>query len=263
MSQVRNPNALNNLKSNLDLAWAKTQDGLCQEAEGTNLWIEGTLELIHILDGARKDLGDQAFGKWLTDNGYGEDRISRHNRSALLNMAEHPDLTREVLNQTERRSYQYIWKEEIQPRLPYVRQPADSESPEANPANTAEQAADATPSEEAPAITRRPKRSKGAKRTREEWSTDLSKFFSDGLETARKATAIKNSIVESAPDKKADLQQKVTPEWLKQIEQGRDAFSWICDWANGLLVGEADTLIQKGRVIKTPPRASKQVQPEA
>jgi hypothetical protein len=63
------------VKSNLDLAWGKIQNALQQEAEGRKLWIEGTLELINILDDARKRLGsDQAFGTWLTDNGYGEYR---------------------------------------------------------------------------------------------------------------------------------------------------------------------------------------------
>src|SRR6516162_8383217 len=103
------------VKSKLDLALVKIQNALQQEAEGRKLWIEGTLELINILDDARKRLGsDQAFGKWLTDNGYG-DRITRNDRRALLNMAEHPQHTREVLNQTHRRSWRLIWEEEIQP----------------------------------------------------------------------------------------------------------------------------------------------------
>src|SRR5262249_62164248 len=93
------------VKNNLDLAWGKIQDALQQEAEGHNLWIEGTLELINILDDARKRFpSDQAFGTCLTDNGYG-DRITPNDRRALLNMAEYPQRTREVLNQTHRRSW--------------------------------------------------------------------------------------------------------------------------------------------------------------
>jgi len=138
-AQAADTSGLTNIKSNLVLAWEKIQDGLQQEAEGTNLWIEGTLELINILDDARNRLGsDQAFGKWLTENGYGEDRITRHDRSALLNMAEHLNVTREVLEQTHRRSWRLIWEEEIQPRLPTAGQPADSDSPEANPTNNSE-----------------------------------------------------------------------------------------------------------------------------
>src|SRR5262245_9713683 len=102
-AQAADTSALTNIKSNLDLAWVKIQDALQQEAEGHKLWVDGTLELITILDDARERLGsDQAFGTWLTDNGYGEDRLTRHDRAALLNMSEHPDLTREVLNQTHR-----------------------------------------------------------------------------------------------------------------------------------------------------------------
>src|SRR5262249_56155539 len=104
--QVKEPatdtSALTNIKSNLDLAWVKIQNALQQEAEGHKLWIEGTLELINILDDARKRLGsDQAFGAWLADSGYG-DRITRHDRSALLNMALHPNPTLAVLKDTPR-----------------------------------------------------------------------------------------------------------------------------------------------------------------
>src|SRR6516225_2667888 len=114
------------VKSNLDLAWEKVQSAIRQEAEGRKLWIEGTLELINILDDARNRLGsDQAFGTWLTDNGYDENLITRHDRSALLNMALDLNLTREVLEQTHRRSWRHIWEEEVQPRLPHAGQPPD------------------------------------------------------------------------------------------------------------------------------------------
>jgi hypothetical protein len=120
------------VKNNLDLAWGKIQNGLQQEAQGYKLWIEGTLELINIPHDARQcHASDQAFGKRLTDSGYGENRIKRHERSALLNMAEHPDLTRKVLEQTHSRSWQLIWRDEIRPRLPNARQPTDGEEPEA------------------------------------------------------------------------------------------------------------------------------------
>jgi hypothetical protein len=235
------------VKSNLDLAWMKIEKGAQQEAEGRKLWIEGTLELINILDDARNRLGsDQAFGTWLTDNGYDENLITRHDRSALLNMALDLNLTREVLEQTHRRSWRHIWEEEVQPRLPHAGQPPDAKGPE-----------------EASATTRRPRRANGAKKTREEWSKDLSSFFSDGLEAANKAIAVKNSIQQCTPEKKASLQRDVTPVWLEKIKQGGEALAWIRDWANGALEDEADTLIQKGRVRRTPPRASAPVQPSA
>ena len=52
-AQAADTSGLTNIKSNLDVAWVKIQDALQQEAEGHNLWIEGTLELINILDDAR------------------------------------------------------------------------------------------------------------------------------------------------------------------------------------------------------------------
>src|SRR5262249_17231401 len=48
----------------------------------------------------------------------GETRIKRHDRSALLNMAQHLNVTRNVLEQTHRRSWRLIWEEEIQPGCP-------------------------------------------------------------------------------------------------------------------------------------------------
>ena len=247
------------VKSNLDLAWGKIQDARQQEAEGHNLWIEGTLELISILDDARNRLGsDQAFGTWLTDSGYG-DRITRHDRIALLNMAKHPNVTRKVLEQTNRRSWRYIWEEEVQPRLPYVGQPAEGKSPEATPSNNPEQ-----PAEPEKKPTRRPRKGNGTKKPQTEWGKDLKDFMSDGLLAANALIRIKNSILGCSPEKRAELlEEKVTPEWSEKIDEGRKAGAWICDWANGLLEEEADALEQQGRVVRTPARASKQVQPEA
>jgi hypothetical protein len=195
-------------------------------------------------------------GSGLTENGYGEDRITRHDRTALLNMALHPERTREVLNQTHRRSWRLIWEEEIRPaRLPSGGQPADGEGPEANPANNSE-------GEKKP--TRRPRKGNGKKKPKEEWGKDLKEFLSDGLLAANALIRIKDSIQQCTPEKQAELKkQKVTSEWSDKIDEGSKAGAWICDWANGLLEEEADALEQPGRVVRTPPRASKQNQPEA
>jgi hypothetical protein len=122
------------LKNKLDLAWEKIESGRQQEDEGRKQRIEGTLELAKILLDLRLRFpADREFGERLTKNGYGENRISRQDRAALINMAEHPDLAREVLEQTHRQSYRLIWEEEIQPelekrRLPSAGQPALSEN---------------------------------------------------------------------------------------------------------------------------------------
>jgi hypothetical protein len=258
--KTNDPKGFAVVKSKLDLAWGKIEDGLQQEAEGHKLWIEGTLELINILDDARNRFpSDKEFGAWLTDNGYGENRIKRNDRRALLNMAEHPQHTREVLNQTHRRSWRLIWEEEIQPLLHSAVQPAEGESPKANPANNPEQ-----PAEPEKKPTRRPRKGNGTKKPRTEWGKDLKDFMSDGVLAANALIRIKNSILGCSPEKRAELlEEKVTPKWSEKIDEGSKAGAWICNWANRVLDEEANSLIQQGRVVRTPARASKQVQPEA
>ena len=260
------------VKTKLDLAWGKIENGLAQETEGRKLWVDGTLELINILDDARNRFpSDKEFGAWLTDNGYGEDRITRNDRRALLNMAEHPQHTREVLNQTHRRSWRLIWEEEIQPLLHSAVQPADGESPEATPTNNSEQPADGESPEENPAnnsegekkTTRRPKKGNGTKKPRTEWGKDLKDFMSDGVLAANALIRIRQAISSSTPAKQAELLKKVTSGWLRQIEQGHEAGAWICDWANEGLDKEVDKDIQTNRVVLTPAPASQQIQPEA
>jgi hypothetical protein len=104
----------------LALAWAKVQNGLKQEDSGRQLWLEGTIELIQILDKARQEyISNQEFGRWLKEKG---PPITYHERWGLLNMALNIEFSLEILKTTHRRSYQKIWYEEIQPRLPTHRQ---------------------------------------------------------------------------------------------------------------------------------------------
>jgi hypothetical protein len=262
------------VKRNLDVALTKIESGRINEEQGKKQWIEGTLELIAGLDDGRNRFSsDQTFGKWLDENGY-DDRITRHDRSALLNMAKHPDITREVLEQTHSRSWQLIWRDEIQPRLPNARQPADGENSEADPTNNPKQSGEALtnnpeqsandPKPEATTKrTRRPRRGTGTKKPKTEWGKDLNDFMSDSLLAANAFVRIKNSILESPPEKKAELLKKVTPEWSDKIELGSKAGAWIRDWGNGSLEEAADVLIQKDRVVRTPARASRPVQREA
>jgi hypothetical protein len=157
------------------------------------------------------------------------------------------NVTREVLEQTHRRSWRLIWEEEIQPRLPSTGQPPDDKKPE-----------------EAPAITRRPKKAKGAKRPpKEQWAGDRQRFFSDGLVTANTAIAMKNAVLQCTPEQKRKLREEVDSVWLGKLEQGSEALLWVRDWFTGSLEKEADALIQKGRVKRTPARASAPVQPGA
>ena len=81
--EVRELTEEENRKSYFDIALMLIEEGLKTEDKGRKDWIKGTIMLIEALNDERKRLGDQAFGKWLTDNGYGEDRITRHNRSSF------------------------------------------------------------------------------------------------------------------------------------------------------------------------------------
>ena len=229
-----NTSTLTNIKSNLDLAWVKIQNALQQETEGHKLWTEGTLELINILDDARKRLGsDQAFGTWLSENGYGANRITRHDRSALLNMALDLHVTREVLEQTHRRSWRLIWEEEMQPRLPSAGQPTDG--------------------------TRRPKKKgKGAKKEangeqKPEWLRDTKGWFNNQVERVNAVIDELNKIMENCTPEQHNLLTDLEPTLLfEAFQKGEKTSATFVTWVETPLEIAADKLIGEGRVRITP-----------
>jgi hypothetical protein len=77
-------------------------------------WVKGTLALCVKLKEARSKYTNDAFSVWLADTGI-DKRLSDKARWALLNMADHLDLTREKLAQTKSRSWRLIWENEIAP----------------------------------------------------------------------------------------------------------------------------------------------------
>jgi hypothetical protein len=202
-----NTSALSNIDPShvaLDLAWAKVQSALEGEAECRARWKEGTHELINILGDARKRLGsDQAFGAWLTEAGYGEDRISRDDRSALLNMALHHDLTRKTLEETTRRSWRLIWLEEIQPRLRSAAQPVSGE-----------QANDGSDK----ATTQRPKKKRRKtdnKEQKPEWFTDNRGWFNEQVESINAVVReLKEVMKKCTPEQHAKLHMTAEPKLL-------------------------------------------------
>jgi hypothetical protein len=246
-------------KASLDLAWGKIEKGLAQEAEGRKLWVEGTLELINILNDARKRFpADQEFGTWLTNNGYGEDRITRHQRAALLNMAEHLDLAREVLEQTHRLSWRRIWEEEIQPRrLPSPGQPADGKGPDAPDGKGPEAPDGKEPKPKA--RTRRPRNKSGG--ARPSWSFDRNRFSEDALRIANEAIALKRCVFESTSEALRKLQDEADTVLLERLTEASKALADARVRLDGSLEEEADTLIQQGRITTTPARASAPIQP--
>jgi hypothetical protein len=230
----------------------KIQNGLQQEAEGRKLWVKGTLELINILDDARNRFSsDQAFGTWLNDSGYG-DRITRHDRTALLNMARALQLTRDVLKQTHRRSWEQIWIHEIQPRLPGARQPPNDNKPE-----------------EASADTRRPKRNRaknGANRVQEpDGLRDNSEWFNNLVVRVNAVTDELNKVMENYTPEQHDSLQTLEPTLLLEaFRKGTEKSAEFADWVKTPLEKAADKLIGEGRVKITPARrASASVQPSA
>jgi hypothetical protein len=57
---------------------------------------------------------DVSFGAWLTQN---EITYQRDTRQALISMGLRPEITRSVLEQTNRHSINLIWLREVQPML--------------------------------------------------------------------------------------------------------------------------------------------------
>jgi hypothetical protein len=271
---------------NLIVVWDKIQGALRQEAEGRKLWRECTLELIDILHAQRqRHPSDQSFGKWLTINDFGEDRLPRHDRIALLNMAEHPELTREVLEQTHRRSYQLIWREEIQPRLPNARQPTDGETPtnnaerstdadstqetpiqptegEASEAATAElsddhkaSAPNEAPKTEASKPTRRA-RTSGPSKNDDPWLKDRNKFYSNAKSIAHGAKELMKTLLQCNAEQTQNYREHADTVFLKELEEADEALSFVCERLTGSAESaeaEADELAERtGRVRGTP-----------
>ena len=82
-------------------------------------WIEGTLELAVLLAEARARFTSNAqFSHWIVEAEL--EGINYSDRAALIKMATNLQLTRTVLEETQRSSWRHIWEQEIQPRLRHV-----------------------------------------------------------------------------------------------------------------------------------------------
>jgi hypothetical protein len=89
-----------------------------QRAErGSQEWVEGVLEMASAMHEARDHFqnDDRRFGIWTIENEI--DFFNQDDRNALVNMGAHLELARIVLEETQRRSFQLIWREEMKPRL--------------------------------------------------------------------------------------------------------------------------------------------------
>jgi hypothetical protein len=223
------------------------------------------LNLIDLLHDARKRFSsDQAFGKWLTDSGYGEERIKRQDRAALLNMAEHPDLAREVLKQTHRRSWRLIWEEEIQPRLLTAGQPADGEGTEA-PAEHADDAPaeNADDNAEAPAVTRRPKKNGAQRVQKPEALRNIEGWYGEQVAAVNVVINELNKTMEKCGPELRKQLAVLEPNLLLDAAQNLEKkAAEFAEWVDTPLEQAADALEQKSsRVVVT--KRTRRIQPEA
>jgi len=72
-------------------------------------WIEASLELATLLVQVRQNYAaDREFGGWLDVNNI---NISQQDRAALIHLGQDIKAMRNILEQTERRSFRYIWED--------------------------------------------------------------------------------------------------------------------------------------------------------
>jgi hypothetical protein len=113
--------ALGTAATQIESGIERWQDGEAKIEEAKQVWIEGILETAEGLAAARSAFPDnKAFGKWCTAN-FGENRLNRNDRAALIDFASDLEWTREVLEKTERISIQTIHSREWKRRVPNPR----------------------------------------------------------------------------------------------------------------------------------------------
>lgn len=95
---------------------------------GDNEWRAGTLDLcIHLAQARGTFSNDRDFSAWLKDNKL--DVLSQFDRAAAIAMGLHPETAKEVLDRTERRSLQYIHREEFKTVI-HTNNHADTDAPQ-------------------------------------------------------------------------------------------------------------------------------------
>src|SRR5262245_62728775 len=96
----------------------RIRDALAQADRSRIEWVEATLDLATTLKEARERFpSNEAFAHWLVDSKLDADMMGHQTRAALINMAANLALARIVLQETNRNSWQLIWREEMKPRL--------------------------------------------------------------------------------------------------------------------------------------------------
>jgi hypothetical protein len=121
---IQMPEPLETIGQRIDAAYERAQ-------HGREEWIEGTLDLAQAFADARARFpSNNEFGAWCGRNGH--DHVSHQDRAALISMAENLPLARIVLEETERRSWQLIWAQEMKGRRSSAskKEPSAASSPQ-------------------------------------------------------------------------------------------------------------------------------------
>jgi hypothetical protein len=107
------------LIADIKASFAAARAGAKAEEEGRAAWRDNTMKLAKALLSGRElhQNHNNAFGVWLDAGRLGEDLISHIDRAALINMAEHSEISERVLAKTTRRSWQHIGDWRSLPRL--------------------------------------------------------------------------------------------------------------------------------------------------
>ena len=112
------PRAIDRQKRGLNRIAGRIRAAFARALAAGKQWITATIELAKSLAAARAHFSaNQAFHGWISRAGI---KISPNDRAALINMGRNLPRTRIVLAQTERRSWQLIWRHEIAPLLSRV-----------------------------------------------------------------------------------------------------------------------------------------------
>src|SRR5262245_56619366 len=101
----------------------KIRGDLSRRTESREQWIEATLDLcIHLAEARAQFKADIEFGQWCGENGFGDNVLNKDDRAAAIAMGGHLDETPDVLQLTDRRSLQHIYRHEC--RFRHATKPA-------------------------------------------------------------------------------------------------------------------------------------------
>jgi hypothetical protein len=102
------------LLTKLERAAIKIKKAISKRNGPIQDWIDGNIELSEALIEARHDFGDNdaAFDVWCRHNGFTKGVLGKHERRALIDMGANIPRMQDVLQKTERRSIELIYRQE-------------------------------------------------------------------------------------------------------------------------------------------------------